>query len=79
LDSWDIDADGSVESNDSVESISLYKLLLMKKAKLEQVQSKGLIPRPEKDDDIFGGARLGLFTYPVLQAADILLYKFTLL
>lgn len=49
------------------------------KTKLEQVQSKGLIPRPENDDDTFGGARLGLFTYPVLQAADILLYKFGVL
>jgi len=47
-----------------------------RKAKLEQVQSKGLIDRPEKDDDAFGGSRLGLFAYPVLQAADILLYKY---
>jgi tryptophanyl-tRNA synthetase len=49
------------------------------KAKLEQVQSKGLISRPEKEDDVFGGSQLGLFAYPVLQAADILLYKYTLL
>jgi tryptophanyl-tRNA synthetase len=47
-------------------------------AKLEQVQSKGLIDRPENQDDAFGGSRLGLFAYPVLQAADILLYKYRL-
>jgi len=45
---------------------------------LEQVQSNGLISRPEKEHDIFGGSRLGLFAYPVLQAADILLYKYIL-
>ena len=49
------------------------------KAKLEQAQSKGLVPRPKANEisSDFGGSRLGLFAYPVLQAADILLYKFS--
>jgi tryptophanyl-tRNA synthetase len=47
------------------------------KSKLEGIQARGLLSRPQVDeeDDIFGGARLGLFAYPVLQAADILLFK----
>ena len=56
--------------------VSPLKCCKLIKAKLEQVQSKGLISRPEKEDDVFGGSRLGLFAYPVLQAADILLYKY---
>jgi tryptophanyl-tRNA synthetase len=46
--------------------------------KLQSVLSKGLLSRPKTEDDRFGGARLGLFAYPVLQAADILLYKYLL-
>jgi tryptophanyl-tRNA synthetase len=54
-------------------------LLLESQSKLSIAQDdrgKPIDDRPPADDNgALGDLKLGLFAYPVLQAADILLYK----
>lgn len=45
--------------------------------RMAQWKSKANIKEALDDDQIIGNVNLGLFAYPVLQAADILLYKST--
>jgi tryptophanyl-tRNA synthetase len=61
-------------TNDTVEGIIVPRLAILD---LIDVQSKLNLSEEASlhDSEARSGLKLGLFSYPVLQAADILLYK----